>query len=70
MVRNFFTEAIFAHNYKELFYIFRQNIDIYHILDVIMLQLLREFQRYRELVKRPSLSKELTTERLATNFHQ
>jgi len=26
-------------------------------------QLLREFQRYRELIKRPNISKELTTER-------
>lgn len=27
-------------------------------------QLLREFQRYQELVKRPNISKQLTTERL------
>ena len=26
-------------------------------------QLLREFQKYRELIKRPNISKELTTER-------
>lgn len=26
-------------------------------------QLLREFQRYQELIKRPNISKELTTER-------
>lgn len=30
--------------------------------------LLREFQRYRELIKRPNISKELTTERYGTLF--
>ena len=31
--------------------------------EIFLLQLLREFQRYKELVKRPSLRQELVTER-------
>ena len=35
----------------------------FHHLEAQPYQLLREFQRYRELVKRPSISKELIPER-------